>query len=782
LIESVSFREYGVAMDDNATPYAVPPHFRKVHRLNLVVIAVVCAASSVQSFLLTDIVLALRYTLFSIIIIVSSCAVYFFPLRRIAKAVLIVAIPVVTDMVSIYMYQNTINNHYAVVLVFAMAAMYLDKRVILWLCGFVNAGLIVLLAIGPERAYAGPGGWVFVFSKMIFLTNASALLMYTVSRWSRGILRRLMRSNASLVVTNRSLFASEEELTRINMRLKESEERFRAIFEEMNDGVMLIDRDGIVFASNRAWNDICGFDGNRAEGKKYWDVMVSLSPAGKNGEDGRAYLRTMFQKYLSDEGTHDPLESEIVRKDGSSRIILQNFFTIETTGRKMIGVLTGDLTEMRDHERRIFDLAFLDPVTGLSNRTRFLEELRTRLSSENPQGAIFIINIDRLKVINDIFGHQFGDRLLVEVALIIKDNAPDAFISRLSGGEFALVSEKTAQYDKASARASELLHAFGRPFEVEGHKIHLAANIGIALIPDAGKSVAEVMKNADAALNKARGIGRNCYIVYDRAIIEDFAEYVSVESGLHAALGSGEFRLYYQPQIECATGKICGFEALIRWERDGGVILPSKFIRIAEETGLIVPIGLWVINEACCFAEKLRGNGHIDVPISVNISTLQLMQSDFIDRVNTIIDSFGINRSCIGFEITETAFMQSFETNVDKLGMLKRSGISIHLDDFGTGYSSLSYLKRLPIDVVKIDKSFIDDVVGGREKKDLTVPIVHLAHTIGLKVVAEGVESGEQLDELRRCECDMAQGFFVSKPIPSEKVFAFITEYSSSVV
>jgi EAL domain-containing protein (putative c-di-GMP-specific phosphodiesterase class I) len=234
------------------------------------------------------------------------------------------------------------------------------------------------------------------------------------------------------------------------------------------------------------------------------------------------------------------------------------------------------------------------------------------------------------------------------------------------------------------------------------------------------------MKNADAALHKALDLGQNRFLVFDRSITEAFREYMTVENGLHSALSDNEFKLYYQPQVNCATGKICGFEALLRWERPDGIVPPNRFIKIAEESGLIVPIGLWVIDEACRFANEIHRRGGTDVSISLNISTLQLVQSDFTEKVNNILDSTGVDRSTIGFEITESAFMQSFETNVEKLEKIKRSGIEIHLDDFGTGYSSLSYLKRLPIDVVKIDKSFVDDVAAGEGKKDLTGPIVAL--------------------------------------------------------
>ena len=715
----------------------------------------------------------------------GSCVlVYYLPLKRIMKAVVLLLIPTSVNIATLFVVGYNPERNYAVFIIFAMAALYLERKVILAVCVFVNVSFVALLAVFHSRFLSSPASELYGFFKMMLIANIIALLVYTITKWARGILKNLMRSNAHLVMANRTLHSSEVMLKDSMESLVESEERFRMVFEEMSDGVMITEADGVMTGCNRACENILGLGADEMNGRRLWDVLIEISLPDHRSENDREWIRQRFDMYSNNNG-NVPGEYEIKRRDGSSRVIAFRVFTFGTRKGKRVGIMVYDHTERREHEKKIHDLAYLDPVTSLPNRTLFLEELSLRLSSQTQKeesGALFILNFSRLKTINDIFGHAFGDRLLSDIAAVLQTESPDGFVARLSGGEFAIIHGSTKTREESIRRAAELIQSLDRPFSVDENKIHLAANIGIALFPEAGNTVVEVMKNADAALHKALDLGQNRFLVFDRSITEAFREYMTVENGLHSALSDNEFKLYYQPQVNCATGKICGFEALLRWERPDGIVPPNRFIKIAEESGLIVPIGLWVIDEACRFANEIHRRGGADVSISLNISTLQLVQSDFTEKVNNIIDSTGVDRSTIGFEITESAFMQSFETNVEKLEKIKRSGIEIHLDDFGTGYSSLSYLKRLPIDVVKIDKSFVDDVAAGEGKKDLTGPIVGLAHTLGLKVIAEGVESENQLRELSRYDCDMVQGYLISRPIPSSEVGSFLSVYTPFVM
>jgi|GEM_PF-2016843 len=769
-------------MDENDSLHVVSRHFKKVHRVNIAVIAFVCIATIIQSFFDTAKFSLAIHIAVACLLILSCVVVYYLPVRRVIKAIILLLIPATVNIVGLLLLGYGPDQHYGVFIVLAMAALYLERKVMISICVFIDICFVFIFVFFHSRFLSAPGLELYGFLKMLLIVNITAVLVYTITKWARGILKSLMRSNAHLVMANRTLHSSEELLKDSMDSLVESEERFRMVFEEMSDGVMITEENGIAAGCNHACENILGLSESDLNGKYIWDILLMVSLPDHREESDRDWIKMRFEMYASNNG-NVPGEYEIIRPDGSSRVIAFRVFAFKTRLGKRVGIMVYDHTERREHEKKIHDLAYMDSVTSLPNRTMFLEELNIRLTaSEEEVGALFILNFSRLKTINDIFGHAFGDRLLRDIAAVLQAESPDGFVARLSGGEFAIIHNTTKSREESIRRAAELIQSLDRPFKVEENKIHLAANIGIALFPEAGNTVVEVMKNADAALHKALELGHNRFLVFDHSITDAFREYMTVESGLHSALGDKEFRLYYQPQVDCATGRICGFEALLRWERPDGIVPPNRFIKIAEESGLIVPIGLWVIDEACRFADGIRKRGGKDVSISLNISTLQLVQSDFTEKVNHIVDATGVDRSSIGFEITESAFMQSFDTNVEKLEMLKRSGIEIHLDDFGTGYSSLSYLKRLPIDVVKIDKSFVDDVAAGAGKKDLTGPIVGLAHTLGLKVIAEGVESENQLRELSRYDCDMVQGYLISRPIPSGEVDSFLSVYTPFVM
>jgi diguanylate cyclase (GGDEF)-like protein len=433
-----------------------------------------------------------------------------------------------------------------------------------------------------------------------------------------------------------------------------------------------------------------------------------------------------------------------------------------------------DVTEEKVYERKIFELAYYDPATMLPNRAHLYDKLQKMLNA-GEQGILFLININNLITVNDIFGYHYGDILLRSMAERIVDALPETkLLGRLSGSDFvAILNAERAK--EAMLLAEKLLASLNDPIELQGNKIRVSTNIGIALYPENGTSVTDILKNADAAMHYSRKDGRSRYEIFDRRMTEEIARNLKMENSLHDALVRDEFVLFYQPQIIVRDRSLSGFEGLIRWKTTPGIISPDKFIPLAEETGLIVPMGYGVLSKACAFIRRIEAIGTSSFKVSVNISTVQLLQADFVDQVMQIVGNSKVPINLVGLEITESALMKSYVSNVEKLEELRRNGIVILLDDFGTGYSSLNYLQSLPIDTLKIDKSFVDKIAEHQKARDLASTIISLAHKLGLNVVAEGIETEQQMRILEDNDCDIIQGYLFSKPLPEDLAFDYIT-------
>lgn len=423
------------------------------------------------------------------------------------------------------------------------------------------------------------------------------------------------------------------------------------------------------------------------------------------------------------------------------------------------------------HHEETRELAFNDTLTGLPNRVslqKHLDEEMELARTGAAQGVLFFIDLDELKTVNDTFGHSFGDEVIVTASRnllsVLEENA---FVARLGGDEFVVMISGLTDRAVISLLADNLVQALSSEYLISGQLIHMSASIGITLYPNDSTTAEDALKNADSAMYAAKGAGRNCWSFFESGLLEDAYEKILLTNNLRRALDKAELSLYYQPKVNVHSSRIVGFEALLRWNSpEYGDVSPTRFIPFAEQSGVILSIGRWVLEEACRFARQLAelGLGHLHV--AVNISPRQLAAADFVSTVCESIAGENISARQLEVEVTESMFIESMEESISKLMDLRERGVSIALDDFGTGYSSLTYLRRLPVSTLKIDKSFIDTMLNDKTQAHFIGFIIDMAHNLGLTVVAEGVESTDQFCLLEKADCDCLQGYVFSRPVP----------------
>ena len=444
-----------------------------------------------------------------------------------------------------------------------------------------------------------------------------------------------------------------------------------------------------------------------------------------------------------------------------------------------IGSQIGQFVARRTAEERVLHMAHFDELTGLANRNMFNERLShalVRAPRVDEALAILFIDLDRFKNINDTLGHGAGDIALIEIAQRLRACLREAdTVSRLGGDEFLVLIESASRSANFAEVAQKILAAVARPLFVESQEFHLSASIGISTFPGDGDDAQGLMKNADIAMYRAKELGKNNYQFYSTVINVHSLEHVALEADLRHALERNEFVLHYQPKIDIGSNRVVGMEALVRWQQQGrDLIAPSRFIALAEETGLIVAIGEWVLKTACAQNKAWQEQGLAPLRVAVNLSMRQFTHERFLQDIARVLDETGMDPLWLELEITETMVMRDPQNSIKLLHGLKAMGIRLSIDDFGTGYSSLAYLKRFPLDSVKIDREFIHNLPTDSDDAAIAQAIIAMAHSLRLKVVAEGVESAQQLQFLRDNGCDEMQGYYFSKALPAEQFRCFL--------
>ncbi len=474
-------------------------------------------------------------------------------------------------------------------------------------------------------------------------------------------------------------------------------------------------------------------------------------------------------------------EAHGLRRDGT--VFPQEVSLTSIAGGGIVCVVR-DITERTYAEEQIKHLAYHDALTALPNRLLFKDRLTVAIAQaqRNAQRlAVLFLDLDRFKFINDSLGHNVGDHLLQAVAKRVQASIRDSdTIARLGGDEFTLLLPNLLKSDDAAPIAEKVLEAIRQPFRMEEHEFYISTSIGISLYPEDGGDAETLIKNADTAMYQAKEVGRDNYQMFNAHVNARSLQRIAIEHGLHRALVSNELEVHYQPIFDLRNDRITGMEALLRWNSaDLGSIPPATFIPIAEATGVMVPIGTWVLRTACAQAKAWHDAGFKNLTLAVNLSLTQLQAGDLVERVRQILQETGLPGRMLELEITESSAMQSPESSIRTLYDLKKLGIRISLDDFGTGHSSLSYLKRFPIDTLKIDQSFVRDINADPDTAAIVTAIIAMAHSLRLKVIAEGVELSEQAHFLRRYGCDQMQGYLIKPPVAAREFLAMMSEMVS---
>jgi len=542
--------------------------------------------------------------------------------------------------------------------------------------------------------------------------------------------------------------------------LANSERQYRSLFENANECVMIVDPDTqVILKANPRACELYGFPAGNIVGMSLERFRRDV---GRGEEEIRQVLR---------EGSIHNFGATHFARDGTAIELLVNASLVQYDGRPAILTINRDVTETRKAERKIERLAYEDALTGLANRVRLEDRLTVSLAHARRDRhalAVLFIDVDRFKLVNDSLGHKVGDVLLQKIADRLAEMIRGSdTLARLGGDEFILVLSKIDQPDNAGLVARKIQDVFREPFAIAERELYVTVSIGISVFPEDGADVDALVKSADAAMYAAKQQGRDSYQFHSGLRTRADIERLDLGNRLHRAIVAKEFRVFFQPVVRVQTGEITGAEALVRWERaDNGLVMPGEFIPLAEDSGLIVPLGTEVLRESCRRAAAWNRNGR-DLCVSVNLSVRQLQRRDIVQTVKSALDDCGLAPRHLGLEITESVAMQNLDVTLSALAELQRLGVGITMDDFGTGYSSLSYLKMLPVNTVKIDRSFVQGIASDPNDATIVRASIALAHELRLRVVAEGVETLDQADFLRRHQCDELQGFLFSPAVPA---------------
>jgi len=562
-------------------------------------------------------------------------------------------------------------------------------------------------------------------------------------------------------------------LREVNRTLAAEQHLNQTIIQSSPFAIYTRDRNGIVTAWNRAAEQLFGWRASEVIGKPLLSV-----PAEKLRETAELRERVL--------GGESLIQQEVQRQKRDGTV-----FDLSTTLaplRDETGAIDGylaiaaDITERKAAERQIEFLAYRDVLTGLPNRLLLQDRFGQATAQADRGGlkvALLFLDLDNFKTINDSLGHAVGDALLQEIAQRLGDCVRETdTISRQGGDEFLIVLPELRGIDAITPVLLKIRERLQAPFEVDGHELSTSASIGVALYPDDGRDFDTLLKKADTAMYQAKDAGRNSYRFFDEQMNVRAVEHLQLKSGLRRALERGEFELYYQPQVDLRSGAVTGAEALLRWNHpELGLVPPGRFIPVAEDTGLIVPIGEWVLLEACRQGAAWRQAGLPPLVLAVNLSAVQFRRGEVEQSVTGALQASGLDPHCLELELTESILLQHTDQVLGTVQRLKQLGVKLAIDDFGTGYSSLSYLKRFDVDKLKIDQTFIRDLATDPDDAAIIRAIIQMARSLKLRTIAEGVENDVMLDQLRLFECDEAQGYHFSRPLPAQGFAEFLAAW-----
>ena len=551
---------------------------------------------------------------------------------------------------------------------------------------------------------------------------------------------------------------------------KQTEDALRqaaAVFKSTHDGITITDLDGNMLAVNHAFLKITGYTEAEVLGKN-----PSILHSGRQKKD---FYQSMWASIKAEGYWQGEIWNR--RKNGETYpewLTISAVFNEQGEPTNYVGVFS-DLSQLKQSETQLEHLAHYDPLTNLPNRLLVQSHLAHALAQaqrRQRQVGVLYLDLDRFKTINDSLGYPVGDLLLISLTQRLSTRLrSEDMLARLGGDEFLLVLEHIAGPEDAVSMARTILELLVQPFTLSGEQeVFVGVSIGISMSPDDGTSAEQLIQHADAAMHQAKKLGRNTYRFYTESLTRAAGEHLELENRLRHAIGTGQLRVYYQPQVNIGTGHIVGAEALVRWQDpERGLIQPVHFIRLAEETGLIGAIGEFVLKETCMQGMRWIEAGLPFLTLAVNLSPHQFMRGNISELVSKVLAETGFPTDRLELELTESALMDQEEEAVKMLHLLRAQDIRLAIDDFGTGYSSLSYLKRFPLDILKIDKSFVDDIPFHQDDMEIAATIISMGHILGFKVLAEGVETVEQLAFLQAKGCDLYQGYLTSPPVPAEE-------------
>ncbi|RIX51470.1 EAL domain-containing protein [Paenibacillus nanensis] len=574
-----------------------------------------------------------------------------------------------------------------------------------------------------------------------------------------GTLLTLGLSILGIFISNR--FASKESEIQAGFTW------YKSLFDNNQDGIIAVDLEYRITGFNPAMAELLGLNGDLPLNRSIDEILHYIA------EEEQEHTRESLQRSFS--GELQNYETAIVRRNGE-RVELHGINVPVVVDGRVVGsyIIARDITDEKRYKNMIRHQAYHDELTGLPNRRMFNQLLTEKIESKTERFAVMVIDIDRFKMINDSLGHLYGDQFLQEMSRRIQDciAGMNVTAARMGGDEFTLLCDGAYSYRDLSKMVERIIRAISYPYRLKDNDFYVTASIGIALYPGDGSDAVQLLKNADTAMYEVKKNGKNGYRFYSSDLNNKLQDRIELEAHLRKALAANEFFLHYQPQVRAANNELIGVEALVRWQHPSrGVISPGVFIPIAEETGIIYELGTWVLREACRQMKEWHMAGGPRIPISVNLSSQQFHQANLGAHIHSILEETGLEPQYLELEITESMMMDPAVSN-SILSELSEYGIRLSLDDFGTGYSSLSYLKLLPVQKLKIDRSFIRDITENPNDKAIVATIVSMAKHLNMDVIAEGIETKEQLDILMDNDCQKIQGYYYSKPLPAKELEA----------